>query len=557
MTDLAPKTVTYPLSRLRFGHEANPPINVRKEGRDEALPPLAASLLAHGLRQALDVREIGGEIFVRDGNRRLAAMRLLVDRGDISADIEVACTPTEGNDIELGLAPNIERAPLHDIDQYEAFAQLADGGMPEKDIAGRFGVELKHVKRILALGRLSPDVRAAWRSGEIDEESAKAFTLGVTHEDQDRVLKKLRKDRQLYRWSIRQALGGGNGDANQLLKLVGKKAEELTKDGWGWAAPADDVPNEARWSWRTIQPGEGAETEEETAKLAELRTKLDELENAPQSDDQDKERELEAAIEELETAIDAIERAIEARGYTPEAKASAGCIVSISYNGTLDVAFGKVKPGGKASADKGPSAKKGPKLSTSLLADLSRAMTTAAAEAIGSETHIALAALLAGFGISDRHAAPVRVSHEGLFGQGNYEDRETYAARFDRYRAMSAEDLLKAAAGVVSQTLNLHVADRAPLKDAGVAGLLNAIDGEAMNEALVRAFDPADYFKRAPMAFAQAALKEMPGKTATIPRKKADVAKLAAEEASKQGWLPAEMRTAHYAAARKPDRKAA
>jgi hypothetical protein len=64
-----------PLDQLKFGHEADPPINARKAGRDDDVAELAASIDNHGLGQALNVRDIKGQIYVADGNRRLAAIK--------------------------------------------------------------------------------------------------------------------------------------------------------------------------------------------------------------------------------------------------------------------------------------------------------------------------------------------------------------------------------------------------------------------------------------------------------------------------------------------------
>lgn len=587
MTNLTPETSHVPLNQLRFGHEADPPMNVRKQGREEDVDQLAASLAAIGLQQPLLIRRRDDGIFVRDGNRRLAALHRMRDAGTIAADVPVFCAESEGNDREIGLAANIERLPLHEIDQYEAFADLAAGGMTDKDISGRFGIEKKHVRRILALGRLSPAVREAWRSGEFDrgggygqgpDEVAKAFTLGQTHADQDRVLEKLRKSKQLYVHQVRTELGAGDRNAEQLMQFVGAKAykaaggamvedlfgknhaiadtallarlaadkmqskcAELLDEGWGWASAETDLPNGARWSWQSVRGG--VPTPDERQKIDELQRKIDALD----ADDE----ETDAEADRLQDEINAIEKAIEERGISAEDKARAGCIVSISYNGTLEVKTGVLKPEAKKAAaapgSDGKAKDEGPTISDALARDLSTAMTKAAREAIQSDGKLALAALLAGFAAKYHDGnVPVRVSTSGLLPASG---GEAYDVAFDRYRAMSIDELLVVAGGVAGMAMNLlrNFASDIPMKAAGVATLLNAIDPPTMNAALVRNFDAEDFFKRASAAVATAALREIfPAAPATLPKKKPELAAMAAIAAAENRWLPPEMRTAHY-----------
>ena len=69
MTD----TTTIPLSLLVHGKD-----NVRRTGRSENIGELAASILAHGLRQNLNVRPIeGGRFEIVAGGRRLRALKQL------------------------------------------------------------------------------------------------------------------------------------------------------------------------------------------------------------------------------------------------------------------------------------------------------------------------------------------------------------------------------------------------------------------------------------------------------------------------------------------------
>lgn len=577
--ELTPNVVYLTLDELRFGHEADPPINVRKQGREEDIDQLFASITAIGLQQPLLVTRRQDGNYVRDGNRRLSALRRLRDAGTITGESLIFCAESAGNDREISLAANIERLPLHEIDQYEAFADLAAGGMTDKDISGRFGIEKKHVRRILALGRLSPAVREAWRSGEFGpraDDTAKAFTLGPTHEDQDRVLADLRQKKNLWAHYVREAFGAGERNAQQLMQFVGakdykaaggamvedlfgknhaiadpallarlaadkvqSKCAELLEDGWGWASPETDLPQGAGWSWQSLRGG--VPSADEKAKLDDLARQMAEADDEEADD----------ALDRLQAEIDALEKAVEERGISAEDKARAGCIVSISYRGDLEVKTGVLKPEArKAVAAPGPDGKPkedGPTISDALARDLSTAMTKAAREAIQSDGKLALAALLAGFAArSGDYGVPVKVDHSGLMPKT---DRENYDTAFERYRAMTVDELLVVAAGVAGMAMNLlrNYAKDIPMKAAGVATLLNAIDPATMNAALVRNFDAEDFFKRASAAVAMAAWVEMGGLASDMNLKKAPAIKAAAAEKAKAtGWLPPELRTAHY-----------
>jgi len=61
-------------------------------------------------------------------------LRLLADAGKIEADDEVPCKIRDGADaLEISLAENSVREPMHPADEFEAFRTLVDGGMSETD----------------------------------------------------------------------------------------------------------------------------------------------------------------------------------------------------------------------------------------------------------------------------------------------------------------------------------------------------------------------------------------------------------------------------------------
>ncbi len=213
------------LSQLRHGHHPEAPagvVNVRVTGRDFGLEALAASILSLGVLQPLVV--VPGDAgfhYVVDGNRRLAALESLLAEGKLTADAEVPVIVRDaGTAREAGLAANVLQTPMHEADQMLAFAELRRNGMTEKAIAAKFAQPVATVRRLLALGGVSPAVLDAWRIGKVRTDDVKSFTL-ASHADQDRALAKVLADGSV--WRIREYLGA-NDDIAHLLAYVGAKA---------------------------------------------------------------------------------------------------------------------------------------------------------------------------------------------------------------------------------------------------------------------------------------------------------------------------------------------
>ena len=162
--------------------------NVRKTQNKSGINELAASIKAHGLQQNLVVRKDGKKFAVVAGGRRLKALQRLAKAGDIEHTCDVPCRITEAADAsEISLAENVMREDMHPADQFEAFRDLADKGMPATDIAARFGKSETHVLKILKLARVSPKILKAYRAADVTLEDVMAFTVTDDHEAQERV----------------------------------------------------------------------------------------------------------------------------------------------------------------------------------------------------------------------------------------------------------------------------------------------------------------------------------------------------------------------------------
>jgi ParB family chromosome partitioning protein len=165
-----------PLSELTVSK-----LNVRRRGAKE-IDSLAASIAALGIIQPLLVRRDGSGYEIVAGRRRYLAAKKLDADGTPDVD-KAPCVLLEADDdataIEASLAENVERLPMDDLEQYEAFAALRKKGLPETDIAAHFGISEQIVKRRLAIANLHPDIRRLYRAGEIETPTLQLLTLAT------------------------------------------------------------------------------------------------------------------------------------------------------------------------------------------------------------------------------------------------------------------------------------------------------------------------------------------------------------------------------------------
>ncbi len=377
MTD----TTSIPLSKLTAWDG-----NVRKTASaDTSLAELAASIAAHGLLQSLVVRNgKKGKFAVVAGGRRLQALQQLAESSRIEADYAVPCqlVPDDADATEISLAENAVRENMHPADEFEAFRNLSDKGMPAADIAARFGVTEAVVSKRLKLARVSPVILTAYRDGKLDLEQVMAFAITDDHKAQEKLLKVLRNMDDDPR-SIRRALTDGEIPAShKVVKFVTLKAYEkaggqvrrdlfaqddegvfildqellqtlalaklekaadgLRKEGWKWVELRLEQDH-SEWSHCSRVHPELAPLPAKLAKeLAALELENDTLETAWDAND-DPDAEYPERLREISDRIDAINEDRE-DVWPSETLAIAGAVVRISYNGKLDIDRGFVLP---------------------------------------------------------------------------------------------------------------------------------------------------------------------------------------------------------------------
>ena len=277
-----------PLSELTVSK-----LNVRRHGARE-IDSLAASIGALGIIQPLLVRRNGDGYEIVAGRRRyLAAKRLDAD-GAPDLD-KLPCVLLEADDdataIEASLAENVERLPMDDLEQYEAFAALRKKGLGEAEIAAHFGISEQIVKRRLAIANLHPDIRRLYRAGEIDTQTLQLLTLATKerqkawlalHNDPEQeppppwqlkawllggaeiATTAALFDEALYQGGIAADLFGEQRyftDADEFWRLqntaIAERREQLLKSGWSDVHMIEPDRRFQPWDYESVAKAEG------------------------------------------------------------------------------------------------------------------------------------------------------------------------------------------------------------------------------------------------------------------------------------------------------------
>jgi ParB family chromosome partitioning protein len=366
--------------------------NVRRVKAGVSIDELAESIVRRGLIQSLHVRPVidaagqeTGMFEVPAGGRRYRALELLAKQKRLAKTAPVPCIVSDpGSQVlvdEISLAENIERAPLHPLDQFRTFLALRDKGMTEEAIAAAFFVPVQVVKQRLRLASVSPALLDVYAEDGMTLEMLMAFTVSPDHARQEQVWDALHNSWQKEPYQIRRMLtettvrasdkraqfvgidayeaaggcvlrdlfqsddGGWLQDPVLLDRLTAEKlkgvADEIAGEGWKWVEAAISLPYDVGRTLRKLSGTSLNLTEEERATNAALQAEYNRLsedyEGADELPDEIDQRfgELEAAMEALET------RPVR---YDPAEIAIAGVFVSINAEGVLSIDRGYVRP---------------------------------------------------------------------------------------------------------------------------------------------------------------------------------------------------------------------
>jgi|CXWL01.1.fsa_nt_gi ParB family chromosome partitioning protein len=365
-------TIQYvPLNRLLTSR-----LNVRRTDRKADIQALSVSIASLGLLQNLTVTPAENDKFeVVAGARRLAALKSLAKTGSIARDFAIPCQVIDSAGAgEVSLVENYHRVALGAMDEVDAFTVLLEAGSSIDDVARRFGCTQRHVEQRLALARLSPKLKNAYRRSELSLDAARAFCLVDDHAKQEAVFKALGKP-VTHAGNVRAHLMQGRMRANDRLALyIGLPAYEaaggfVTRDlfadneayvddpalmtrlaherldgvrsellgkGWGWVNVNLGHSRFEGGSAERLQPARRPMTEEERKKLDEINAALEaldeEMENSKEDDPRWGQRDDLAA---RQYAV--IEATME---WDPELMALAGVVISIDHDGNATFASG-------------------------------------------------------------------------------------------------------------------------------------------------------------------------------------------------------------------------
>lgn len=430
--------------------------NVRRVASEAGREGLVASIAAHGLIQNLVVRKAakGGKYEVVAGGRRLGALRQLMKDGgsvqgvavDKDYPVRVVVQDDAADGTEISLAENVQREPMHPVDEVVAYRELVEHGLAAEDIAARFGQSVATVRQRLKLAALSPRILDELRSGEMTLEQARALAISDDHVAQERVWFEregwsrnaanlraaltdahVRATDRLARYVGLDAYEAAGGviardlfnedetylvDASLLTRLGSEKlqvvADELAEHGWKWVEVALEGGYAHQGGFGRIYPRRRDLTEDEDAALARLSDTFDQLEETLESlaEGDGRIADIERQQQDIEQQVTAIQRGAEQ--FDKDEQALAGCFVGISYGGELQVIEGVVRgedrkalqalrDGGKVEAteeDGGGEAVQPKRMSDTLVEELTAIKTAALRVEMSRNPSLALAALL-------------------------------------------------------------------------------------------------------------------------------------------------------------------
>src|SRR5271157_497839 len=273
-----------PFNRLKLSGD-----NVRRTKADVSIEQLADDIARRTLLQSLTVRPVldengaeTGLFEIPAGGRRYRALELLVRQKRLAKTAPIPCIiRTEGIAEEDSLAENVQRAPLHPLDQYRAFQALREKGQSEEEIAAVFFVAVSVVKQRLRLAAVSSRLLDVYADDDMTLEQLMAFSVCPDHERQEQVWEAIQRSYNKEPYQIRRLLtegavrasdkraryagedyvaaggvimrdlfqqddGGWLQDTGLLARVVAEKLERdadvLRAEGWKWVEVATEFP---------------------------------------------------------------------------------------------------------------------------------------------------------------------------------------------------------------------------------------------------------------------------------------------------------------------------
>jgi len=363
--------------------------NVRRIKAGVSVEELAEDIARRTLLQSLTVRPVlddggaeTGMFEIPAGGRRYRALDLLVKQKRLGRATPIPCVVrTEGLAEEDSLAENVQRAPLHPLDQFRAFQSLREKGRSEEEIAATFFVSVQVVRQRLKLAAVSPKLLDVYAEDGMTLDQLMAFTVNPNHERQEQVWEATQRSYNKEPYHLKRLLtegavrasdkraqfvgieayevaggvvmrdlfqqddGGWLQDPVLLDRLVAEKLEQeaqaVRAEGWKWLEVATDFPYGHTYGLRLITGEAVAMTDQETASADALRAEYERLEQA-HADANELPDDVDRRLREIETALAALDdRPVR---YAPDEIARAGAFVSIDSSGDLRIERAYVRP---------------------------------------------------------------------------------------------------------------------------------------------------------------------------------------------------------------------
>lgn len=557
--------------------------NARKHRGKDSIASMKASILALGVIQPLVVRPRGENYVVFAGGRRMMAIGELIADADLPASYPIPVVVKDADDTvaeEISLAENIIRRAMRPVDEFKAFARLADEGMTADEIALRFGQTVSFVRGRMALGKLHPDILTSLDEEQISMEAAMAYTIEPDRERQIEVFNTLQGWQRENARTIKEALtGNGLRAGSPLAKFIGETRyivaggkitadlfsdesywvdagiveelkqkrideikAELLADGWSFVKTADEVTGNL-WEMRRHSPDAKDLSEEDAARFDEVSTALESFGDMDEGCLDDEAR---AKLEALEAEYEAL--SAKATGtYSAALKARTGVVIRTDHTYALE--YGFEERSGKSSNDAGEKVEADPlKLSAPVMSELGKAATNALAAAVEAQPQKALAMLAALLELAPtsawQHHRPGRISitapgvTAGNAIQGGTAAR-SFGAAFAEYAAMEPEELTKALARMTAAAVDISQEWLSSNPN------MRRVTLEAFAVDPTPHFDVESFFSSSKKPIIAAAYKEITGQDLKD-GKKADMVAFTVDVAKKTGWLPEYLRTASY-----------
>ncbi|MCA3586380.1 MAG: ParB N-terminal domain-containing protein [Methylocystis sp.] len=363
--------------------------NVRRFKAGVAIEELAEDIARRTLLQSLTVRPVldengaeTGMFEVPSGGRRYRALELLVKSKRLARTVPIPCViRTEGIAEEDSLAENIQRAPLHPLDQFRAFQTLREKGQSEEEIAAAFFISVAVVKQRLRLAAVSPRLLDVYAEDGVTLEQLMALTVSPDHQRQEQVWEAVQRSYSKEPYTIRRMLtegavrasdkraqfvgaeayeeaggiilrdlfqsdeGGWWQDARLLDRLVAdrleREADVIRTEGWRWVEALPEFPYGHSYGLRRLQGEAEPFTEAEMATRQALQTEYDGLEASCEGRDEIPDQ-TDQRLAEIETALAAFDH--RPLVYGTEEITRAGAFVSIDGSGSLRIERGFVRP---------------------------------------------------------------------------------------------------------------------------------------------------------------------------------------------------------------------